>query len=58
MSKAVPPAQRGQYWRRKRDNFSVRVLCLTDGYVVVRIPRCIPFCVLEREFYIQFEPIA
>ena len=47
--------EKGQRWIRKRDMATVRVMGVVDGYVVVRIPSCVPFLVGMKDFLSEYD---
>ena len=46
--------EKGQRWIRKRDMATVRVMGVVEGYVVVRIPSCVPFMVGMKDFLSEY----
>jgi len=47
--------EKGQRWIRKRDMATVRVMGVVEGYVVVRIPSCVPFLVGVKDFLGEYD---
>ena len=47
--------EKGQRWIRKRDMATVRVMGVVEGYVVVRIPSCVPFMVGMKDFLSEYD---
>jgi len=45
----------GSRWTRKKDASIVRVMAVVEGWVMMRIPHCVPFLLLMKDFVEQFE---
>ena len=45
----------GQNWKRKKDGAAVRVMAIVEGWVMVRVPHCVPFLVPGKEFAAKYK---
>jgi len=49
--------EKGQRWIRKHDMATVRVMGVVEGYVVVRIPSCVPFLAGMKDFLGEYDKV-
>lgn len=49
MSQSDLGLKRGMQFERLKDKAAVKVMCVADGYAMVRRPGCYPFIVTEKD---------